>query len=143
VCNYTYPLILGINDNYLSKQKLGSSVSIVSDYGPDERPVEVRSLAEEKEDFSSSLRVQTGSETHPAHCSMSTRGPFPGAKRGRGVTRTMSRTIPPFPLRLHVVLGDCFCLNNIKQLMFVMQMRCFFFEARGGFRNIAKMLQRV
>jgi hypothetical protein len=31
-------------------------------------------------DFSSSLCVQTGSEAHPASCTMDTGGPFPGAK---------------------------------------------------------------
>jgi hypothetical protein len=38
----------------------GSSVSIVSDYIPDDQATRVRSLAEAKE-FSSSLCVQTGS----------------------------------------------------------------------------------
>jgi hypothetical protein len=37
-------------------------------------------------DFSCSLCVQTGSRAHPASCTMGTGGPFPGAKRGRGVT---------------------------------------------------------
>jgi hypothetical protein len=32
--------------------------------------------------------VQTGSGTHPASCTMGTGGPFPGVKRGRGVTLT-------------------------------------------------------
>jgi hypothetical protein len=39
-------------------------------------------------DFSSSLCVQTGSGAHPASCAMSTGGPFPGVKCGRGVTLT-------------------------------------------------------
>jgi hypothetical protein len=38
--------------------------------------------------FSSSLCVHTGSEAHPASCTMGTGGPFPGANRGRGVTLT-------------------------------------------------------
>jgi hypothetical protein len=38
------------------------------------------------EDFSSSLCVQTSSGAHPASCTMGTGGPFPGVKRGRGVT---------------------------------------------------------
>jgi hypothetical protein len=62
----------------------GSSVSIVSDYGMDDRANGVRSQAGAK-DFSS---VQTGSGAHPASCTMGTGGPFPGAKRGRGVTLT-------------------------------------------------------
>jgi hypothetical protein len=63
----------------------GSSGSIVSDYGLNDRAIKVRSPAGAK-DFSSSLCVQTGSEAHPASCTMGTGGPFPGAKRGRGVT---------------------------------------------------------
>jgi hypothetical protein len=39
----------------------------------------VESLAEAK-DFSSSLCVQTSSDTHPASCIMGARGPFPGDK---------------------------------------------------------------
>jgi hypothetical protein len=45
----------------------------------------VRSLAETK-DFSFRLCVQTGSEAHPASCTMGTDGPFPGVMRGSGVT---------------------------------------------------------
>jgi hypothetical protein len=58
-----------------------------SDYGLDDRAIEVRSPAGGK-DFSSNLCVQTGSGAHPASCTMVTGGPFPGAKRGRGVTLT-------------------------------------------------------
>jgi hypothetical protein len=53
-----------------------SSGSIVSDYGLDDRAIGVRSPAE-AENFSSSLCVQTGSEAHPASCTMGTGGPFP------------------------------------------------------------------
>jgi hypothetical protein len=62
----------------------GSSGSIVSDYGLDDREIEVRSLAERK-DFSSSLSVKTGSGAHPASCTMGTGGPFPGAKARPGL----------------------------------------------------------
>jgi hypothetical protein len=55
------------------------SVSIVSDYGLDDRAIEVRSSAE-AENFSSSLCVQTGSGAHPASCTVGTVGPFPGDK---------------------------------------------------------------
>jgi hypothetical protein len=48
-----------------------SSGSIVSDYGLDDRAIEVRSPAGEK-DFSSILCVQTGSGAHPASCTMGT-----------------------------------------------------------------------
>jgi hypothetical protein len=35
-------------------------------------------------DFSSNLYVQTGSEAHPASCTMGTGGPFPGGKSAAG-----------------------------------------------------------
>jgi hypothetical protein len=57
----------------------GSSVSIVSGYGLDDRAIGVRSSVGAK-DFSSILCVQTGSEAHPASCTMGTGGPFPGGK---------------------------------------------------------------
>jgi hypothetical protein len=61
----------------------GSSGSIVSDYGLDDRAIGVRSPAGEK-DFSSILCVQTGSGAHPASCTMDTGGPFPGGKARQG-----------------------------------------------------------
>jgi hypothetical protein len=64
---------------YVCVWEPGSSVSIVSDYGLDDRAIEVRSLAEAK-DFSSMLCVQTGSEVHPASCPVGTGGSFPGGK---------------------------------------------------------------
>jgi hypothetical protein len=64
-----------------------SSVSIVSDYGLDDRVIRVRSPAGAK-DFYNTLCVKTVSEAHPASCTMGTGGPFPGAKRGRGMTLT-------------------------------------------------------
>jgi hypothetical protein len=57
----------------------GSSGSIVSDYGLDDRVIEVR-FPTGAEDFSSSLCVQTGSGAHPASCPMGTGGSFPGSK---------------------------------------------------------------
>jgi hypothetical protein len=53
-----------------------SSVSIVSDYGLDDRAIGVRSPAG-AEDSPSSLCVQTGSGAHPASCTMGTAGSFP------------------------------------------------------------------
>jgi hypothetical protein len=53
----------------------------MSDYGLDDRAIEVRSPTE---DFSSSLCVQTGSGAHPASCTMGTGGPFPGGKARPG-----------------------------------------------------------
>jgi hypothetical protein len=61
----------------------GSSGSIVSDYGMDDRAIGVRSPAGAK-DFSSILCVQTGSGAHPASCTMGTGGPFPGGKSAAG-----------------------------------------------------------
>jgi hypothetical protein len=59
--------------------ELGSSVSIVSGYGLDERAIKVRSQAVAK-DFCSSLCVQTVSGAHLTPFRMCTGGPFPGAK---------------------------------------------------------------
>jgi hypothetical protein len=49
----------------------------------DDQDIEVRSPAETK-DFSCSLCVQTGSEAHPASCTMGTGGPFPRGKARLG-----------------------------------------------------------
>jgi hypothetical protein len=65
------------------EEEPGSSGSIVSDYGLDDRAIGVRLPAREK-DFASSLCVQTGSGAHPASCPMGTRGPFPGGKSEAG-----------------------------------------------------------
>jgi hypothetical protein len=66
----------------------GSSVSIVSGYGLDEREIEVR-YPEGAKDFSSSLCVQTGSGAHPDTCTTGNGSPLPRAKKqGRGVALT-------------------------------------------------------
>jgi hypothetical protein len=52
-------------------QEPGSSVSIVFDYGLDDRAIGVRSPAGAK-DFSSILCVQSGSGAHPASSTMGT-----------------------------------------------------------------------
>jgi hypothetical protein len=62
---------LSLLDAYNVIMEPGSSVSIVSDYGLDNRTIGVRSPAGAK-DFSSSLCVQTGSAAHPASCTMGT-----------------------------------------------------------------------
>jgi hypothetical protein len=78
-----------------SYRSWGSSVSIMSDYGLDDRAIGVRSPAGAK-DFSSNFCVQTGSEeAHPASCTMGTRGPFPGAKCGWGMTLTTHPQLVP------------------------------------------------
>jgi hypothetical protein len=76
--------------------ELGSSGSIVSDYGLDDRAIDVRSPAEAK-DFSSIFCVQTGSGVHPASCTMGTGCPFPGGKERPG---SDANHIPP-----HLVLS--------------------------------------
>jgi hypothetical protein len=60
-----------------------SSGSMVSDYGLDDRAIEVR-YPTGAEDFSSSPCVQTDSEAHPASYPMGTGGPFPGGKARPG-----------------------------------------------------------
>jgi hypothetical protein len=60
----------------------GSSGSIVSDYGLDDRAIEVRSPT--GADFSSSPCVQTGSGAHPASYPVGTGGSFPGGKARPG-----------------------------------------------------------
>jgi hypothetical protein len=56
----------------------GSSVSVVSGYGLDDRAIEVRSPAEAKD------CVQTDFGAHPASCTMGTGGLFPGVKARPG-----------------------------------------------------------
>jgi hypothetical protein len=60
----------------------GSAGSIVSDYGLDDRAIEVRSPT--GADFSSSPCVQTGSGAHPASYPMGTGCSFPGSKARPG-----------------------------------------------------------
>jgi hypothetical protein len=62
----------------------GSSVSIVSDYGLDDRGSIPDRGGGGPEDFSSSSCVQTGSGAHPASCPMGTWGSFPGGKARSG-----------------------------------------------------------
>jgi hypothetical protein len=71
-----------------------SSVSTVSDYGLDDRAIEVRSPTGAK-DFSSILYIQTGSGAHPASCTLGTEGPVPGTKRSGGVTLTTHPHLVP------------------------------------------------
>jgi hypothetical protein len=96
----------------------GSSVSIVSVYGIDDRAMEVRSAANAR-DFSSNLCDHTDSGAHPASCTMGTGGPFLGVKCGRGMTLTthphlvpwscMSRSYTSSPSHASmIVLWDCF-----------------------------------
>jgi hypothetical protein len=72
----------------------GSSGSIVSGYGLDDRTIGVRSPTEAK-DFSSNLCVHTGSGAHTASCTMGTGVVSPGVKLGRGVTLTTHPHLVP------------------------------------------------
>jgi hypothetical protein len=72
---------LDIYDRF--QRSRGSSGSIVSDYGLDDRAIGVRSPAGAK-NVSSSLCVQTGSGAHQASCTMGTGGLFPGGKARPG-----------------------------------------------------------
>jgi hypothetical protein len=75
-CNILYK-------NIYTYRSRGSSVSIVSGYGLDDRAIGVRSPAGAK-DFSCSLCVKAGSGAHPASCTMGTGGPFPRGKARPG-----------------------------------------------------------
>jgi hypothetical protein len=68
-----------LRSSYTSSRSRVSSGGIVSGYGLEDRAIDIRSPAEAK-DFSSSLSVQTGSEAHPASCTMGTGVHFPGGK---------------------------------------------------------------
>jgi hypothetical protein len=83
---------LGILLDFVETWESGSSGSIVSDYGMDDRAIGVRSPAGAK-DFSSNLCVQTGSGAHPASCTKGTGGPFPGGKARPG--RDADHSPPP------------------------------------------------
>jgi hypothetical protein len=57
----------------------GSSVSIMSCYKRNDQAIEFQSRTEAL-DFSCNLLVQTGSEAHPASCTVGSGGPVPGGK---------------------------------------------------------------
>jgi hypothetical protein len=67
---------LFVIDSYVVNR--GSSVSIVSGYGLDDRAIEVLTPAGAKRFF------KTGSGAHPTSCTVGTRGPFLGAKARPG-----------------------------------------------------------
>jgi hypothetical protein len=79
-------ILAAFNGKYKQWHEPGSSGSIVSDNGLDDRAIGVRSPAEAK-DFYSILCVQTGSGAHSASCTMGTGGPFPGGKSAAGAWR--------------------------------------------------------
>jgi hypothetical protein len=67
----------------LFKLPFSAAGSIVSDYGLDNRAIEVRSPTG-AEDFSSSPCIQTSSGAHPASYLMGTGGSFPWGKAQPG-----------------------------------------------------------
>jgi hypothetical protein len=71
------------NTNVAPMCELGTALTVMSDYGLEDRAIQVRSPAEAK-DFSCSLCIQTGSGSHPASCTMGTGDPIPGAKARPG-----------------------------------------------------------
>jgi hypothetical protein len=88
-------LVYTIRATEIKIRSRGSSGSIVSEYGLHDRAIGVRSPVGAK-DFSSILCVQTGSEVHPASCTMGTGGSFPwGAQRDRGMTLTTHPHLVP------------------------------------------------
>jgi hypothetical protein len=72
-----------------SVRSRGSSVSIVSDYGLDDRAL----IPDRGRGFSSSVWVQTGSGAHPASYPMGTGDPFSGGKARPG--RHADHSPPP------------------------------------------------
>jgi hypothetical protein len=79
----------------------------VSDYGLDDRAIEVRS-PEGAKDFFSNLCVQTGSEAHPASCTVSTGGPFPLSKARPGRDADHS---PPSSAEVRSIFGPLNAYN--------------------------------
>jgi hypothetical protein len=74
----------------------GTSGSIVSGYGLDDRAIKIRSPAEAQGIFFSDLCAQTGSGVHPASCTMGTGGVLsPGVERGRGMMLTSHPYLVP------------------------------------------------
>jgi hypothetical protein len=142
---YIFTFYFKLHDKSLSSNNAGdpgSSVSIVFDYGLDDRAIEVRSPDRGERIFFSSLCVHTGSGAHSASCAMGTRGPLPEAKAwpGRGADQ-LSQLVPRSrmsrrytsspPKRLHGVLWYRFCFFLITQMTIV-------FEA-GYSRRLAKL----
>jgi hypothetical protein len=97
----------------LENTSRGSSGSIVSDYGLDDRANEVRSPTG-AEDFSSSPCVQTGSGAHPASYPIGTGVLFPGVKRGRGVTLTTHpHLVPRLRMSRSYIFSPPMCLHGV------------------------------
>jgi hypothetical protein len=61
------------------KKSRDRSIGIATDYGLDDRMIGVR-IPTGAGNISLQLRVETGSEAHPASYQMGTRGPFSGGK---------------------------------------------------------------
>jgi hypothetical protein len=70
-------------ENLHTFRSRSNSVSIVSDYGLDDRAIEF-DPRQGRKDFYSNLCFQTGSEAHPASCAMGTGVLSPGGKARPG-----------------------------------------------------------
>jgi hypothetical protein len=81
-CFCSSSLSLYLKEVDMLSRSWGSSVNIVSDYSLDNRG----SIPSRCKGFF--LCVQTGSEAHPASCTMGTGSPFPGAKCGQDMMLT-------------------------------------------------------
>jgi hypothetical protein len=78
-----YFVVHNFGEHNYHHRSQGSSVSIVSGYGLDDRAIEVRSPAEAR-DFSSNLCFQTSTEAHLTSCTKGTGVSFPGGKAWLG-----------------------------------------------------------
>jgi hypothetical protein len=105
------------NFNYwynVTSESRGSSVSIVSDYGLDDRAIGVRSPAGAK-GFSCSFCVHTGSEAHPVSSPLGTKGPFPGGKlRPRRDADHSPHLVPRAWMSRSHISSSPKCLHGVK-----------------------------
>jgi hypothetical protein len=117
----------GIAKKYFYFGSRCSSVSIISDFGLDDRASQVRFPAEAN-NFSSSLCVQTGSGAHPASSTKGTGCHFPGGKARPGLDADhsphlvprprMSRSYTPLPSSPPYVFWDCFIITSVQRKLF-------------------------
>jgi hypothetical protein len=80
--NYPRTVASRVTVNTQDQHVCYNSVPLLSEYRLDDLATGVRSPAEAM-DFSSSLCVQTSSETHPVAYPVGTGDPFPGVQSGR------------------------------------------------------------
>jgi hypothetical protein len=136
VCMYIYIYIY----IYMYGSRV-SSGSIVFDYGLDNRAIGVRSPAWAK-DFYSILCVQTGSEAHPASCTMGTGIPFqrdadhsppPSAEVPQSAFMTCSETALAYFYLYEILISTFLFCDNKQALVF----RKLSFHGHPSFLNIS------